>query len=172
MPRRMNLAIRPVNSIKHVVDVATSTVTAVVSSIPLADATQTAPPANPADVNNGSSIGSIFLRVEVLSTGTFTTVPRIYMAVQKSPGNSIPVVDPNNVGTSDNRRFVIHQEMIMVAEGDSAIPRTMFQGVIRIPPRLKRFGIDDRLVVSFQHGTGETTAITNVCVQCIYKEFR
>jgi len=63
--------------------------------------------------------------------------------------------------------------MIMVASAaDVQIPRTMFQGVIKIPPKLKRFGVDDRLLVAFQHDSAETTGITSVCVQCIYKEYR
>jgi len=113
------------------------------------------------------------MRVEVLAQAGFVTVPRIYMAVQKSPGNSIPIVNPNSVGTNDNRKWIIHQEMVMVAGlVDQQIPRTMFQGVISIPQKMRRFGVDDNLTVSFQHDSGETTGITNVCVQCIYKEFR
>ena len=51
-------------------------------------------------------------------------------------------------------------------------PRTVFKGAIRIPPRLKRFGYKDRLIVLFQHPAAETSAVTQVCVQSIYKEFR
>jgi len=100
--------------------------------------------ANTVTIATGSTVNAIFLRVEVLAVAGFVSVPRIYMAVMKNPG-----------GTTDVQ-----------------IPRTMFQGVIRIPPRLKRFGVRDELNVLFQQDTAETTGITNVCVQCIYKEFR
>ncbi len=144
-----------------------------VSTVPLADVADNPIASTPNQVSIGCRISAIYLRVEVLATAGFVTVPRIYMAVQKSPGDSIATVPPNSVGTNDNRKWIIHQEMIMVAgTTDVQIPRTMFQGVIKIPFKMQRFGVDDSLKVSFQHDAGETTGITNVCVQCIYKEFR
>ncbi len=174
MPRfQRGLGLRPVNSIKHIVDLASSAVTSVVTVLPVIDASDTPTLGNPESVAVGSTVNAIFLRVEVLAQGAFVTVPRIYMTVQKNPGNNLTTTNPNSVGTSDNKKHVIHQEMIMVGDStESRIPRTMFLGVIRIPPRLKRFGHDDRLQISFQHDAGETSAVTNVCVQVIYKEFR
>ncbi len=172
MPFRSSLALRPVNSIKHVVDVASSVVTSIITTVPLADSFDNPALSSPAAVTGGSQIHSIFLRVEVLSTGTFVTVPRVYMTVMKNPGNNLAVPNPNGIGTDDDKKWIIHQEMIMVAEGASAIPRTMFLGVIRVPPKLRRMGVRDRISVHFQHDAAETSAITNVCVQAIYKEFR
>ncbi len=96
------------------------------------------------------------------------------MAVIKNPGNEHPNINPSTVGDSDLRKFVIHQEMTMVAETTAStqqIGRTMFQGVIKIPSRYRRFGINDRLTITFALDDAETTGIANVCVQCIYKEF-
>ncbi len=151
---------------------ASSVVTSVVTVIPLIDAVTSPAFTLPADVATTSVIKAIYLRVEVLATGLFTTVPRVYMAIQKNPGNNIATVNPFLVGISDNRKWILHQEMTMVAEGENAIPRTMFQGVVKLPPKIQRFGADDRLQINFSHDSGETTAVTNVCIQCIYKEFR
>ncbi len=174
MVRRMNLAIRPVNSIKHVIDVATSAVPGgIVSVVLVAVAVDNPTRLVAQDVSNGSTINAIYLRVEVLATGSSVAVPRIYMAVQKNPGNEHPSANPSSIGDSDLRKFILHQEMTMVGEGtDNPIPRTMFQGVVRIPPKLRRFGFNDRLQVNFALDDGETTHIVNACVQCIYKEFR
>ncbi len=173
MPYRRSLQMRPVNSLKHVVDVATSAVLAVTSTIPVIDTVDAPTSAQPERITTGSTVSSIYLRVETLATGTFATVPRVYMTVQKTPGNSIGIVFPASVGISDDRKWVIHQEMQMVGgTTDIQIPRTMFQGVIKIPSKMRRFGVDDRLAVSFSHDPGETSGITNVCIQCIYKEFR
>ncbi len=173
MRRRGQGTLRPVRSLKHIVDVASSTVTTIQTVIPLISAVDAPAIGAPTDIEQGSQVSAIYLRAEVLATAVYAGVPRIYMAVFKNPGNNLTVPNPSNVGISDNRKHVIHQEMIMVAPlADSAFPRTMFQGVIRIPPRLKRFGFNDRMVVTFQHAAGETTGISNVCVQCIYKEFR
>ncbi len=126
-------------------------------------------------VHFGSKVNGIFLRVEVIHVGgVWNTVPRIYMAVQKNPGNEHPSANPSSIGDSDLRKFIIHQEMTMVTATttpQSTFPRTMFVGVIKIPPRLSRFGVNDRLEINFALDTGETTAIVNACVQCIYKEY-
>lgn len=173
MPLRRQLSLRPVNSIKHVVDVASSVVTTIQTVVPLAEATDTPTIGAPASIQQGATVNAIYLRVECFATSTYTGVPRVYMAVFKNPGNNLIVPNPSNIGIDDNRKHVLHQEMTMVGNGAlGSFPRTMFQGVIRIPPRLKRFGLNDKLVVTFQHAAGETSGITNVCVQCIYKEFK
>ncbi len=174
MAPRMRASIRPVQSRKHIVDVATSAVLAVTSSVPVIIAVDTGPLlGNPTDVKTGCTVNAIYLRVEVLATNVFSGVPRIYMMVFKNPGNGLTSPAPNGSGISDNKRYVIHQEMIMLsgAISSTGFPRTLFNGVIRIPPRLKRFGYNDRLAVQLQNGSGETTGITNACVQCIFKEY-
>jgi len=170
-----NRAIRPVRSLKHVVDVPTSTVLGVKSTVPIIEADPNPALGNVTEVAQGSTINAIYLRVECLGTTSFTQVPRVYMAIFKDPGGAFPSPEPNGTGVSDIKRYIIHQEMIMISgvglEG-SGFPRTLFNGVIKIPPRLKRFGYNDELVVLLQNGAGETTGIANVCVQAIYKEFR
>ncbi len=172
---RINTRIRPVNSLKHVVDIATSAVAgAIVSVIPVIIAVQNPSPSNTADIRFGAVVNSVYIRIEVKPTSNFNTVPRVYMAMQKNPGNDHPNANPSTIGDSDLRKFIIHQEMTMVGEaGDNSggLPRTMFQGVVRIPSRYRRFGVNDRLTVNFALDDGETSGIVNACVQCIYKEF-
>ena len=172
---RFNRAIRPVQSLKHIVDVPTSTVLAVQSVVPVIEADPTPVLAQPTEVQDGSTVNGIYLRVEVLGTTSYTQVPRVYMAVFKNPGNNLVNPASNSAGDTDQKRYIIHQEMVMISgvglEG-SGFPRTLFNGVIRIPPRLKRFGYNDKLFVLLQNGAGETTGIANCCVQCIYKEYR
>lgn len=175
MAPRFSPSLHPVVSLKHIVDVPSSTVLAVQSSIPIIEAEDTPTLASPTSVANGSRVNAIYLRVEVLGTTSFTQVPRVYMAVFKNPANNLISPNSNGSGPNDNKKFIIHQEMVMISgtglEG-SGFPRTLFVGVIKIPPRLRRFGFNDRLNVLLQNGAGETTGIANVCVQAIYKEFR
>jgi len=103
------------------------------------------------------------------------TVPRVYMIVMKNPGNNLSVPYPATVGSTDLKKFVIHQEMLMqtgVNADALSFPRTMFVGVIKIPRGYRRMGYDDQIAVSFALDAAETTATVNVCVQCIYKEYR
>ncbi len=152
---------------------ATSTVTSVISTIPIIEAVASPVLANVTEVEEGTTIHAIYLRVEVFATNAFSSVPRIYMLVFKDLANQLSNPNPSGSGISPVKRQILHQEMTMVGNGaQTAFPRTMFQGVVRIPPRLKRFGYGDKLFILLQNDAGETTGITNVCIQAIYKEFR
>ncbi len=169
------LRLRPVLSLKHIVDVPTSTVLALQSSVPVIEAVPNPVLGNVTEVHEGSTVNAIYLRVEVLGTTSYTQVPRVYMSVFKDTGGNLVDPNSNGSGTSDNKKFIIHQEMVMISgvglEG-SGFPRTLFVGVVKIPPRLRRFGYNDELHVNLQNGAGETTGIANCCVQVIYKEFQ
>ncbi len=129
--------------------------------------------ANTFEVVTGSTVNGIFLTVEVVATEVSTgKTPNFYLAVYKNPGNNITFPDANAIGSSDSKRFVFHQEMVMInaQADDSGNPRNVFKGVIRLPPRFKRFGPDDRLFAQlFIPSTG---VACNACLQCHYKEFR
>ena len=128
------------------------------------------------EVDEGSTVSSVFLNVQVIGKVAAGGVDNVYMAVVKNPGNQIIFPNVSTLGTSVVRKFVLHQEMIMTTpqatNENNGFPRTMFKGVIRIPPRLRRFGVDDKLSVLLQHRAGEATQTTNWCLQCIYKEFK
>ncbi len=160
--------LRPVHSIKHIVDLQggltagakTDSILVHAKDSPL---TGTSAP----DVEVGSTVGSIFLNVQVAAVGT-AALANVYMYIMKNPGNNITEVNGNVVGVSDIRRWVIHQEMIMTEKNTTAIPRTLFKGVIKLPRGYKRFGIDDRLILSlFSPGVDY-----EFCAQCIYKELQ
>lgn len=115
-----------------------------------------------------------FLNVQVIQEIVAGGVDNIYLAIYKNVGNNTAFVgNVDTVGTSDLKRFVIHQEMVMTGTTftrDAAVPKTLFKGVIRIPKSLQRFGSQDRLQVILSHRTGEATQQTSFCLQCIYKE--
>ncbi len=160
--------LRPVNSIKHIFDKQGALVvdTKVAEDLVLADDTPTS--GAPVKVLTGSTVGSIFLNVQVAPTSE-ASIANIYMYILKNPGGNLTSVDGNKVGTSDIKKFVLHQEMIMCQqEATSSIPRTLFKGVIKIPIRMKRMGTNDKLQLIL-YAPGVTV---NYCVQCIYKEFR
>ncbi len=173
------LAVRPVNSIKHVVDTS-GVVTSTISTTEFASAVDTpARLTQPDEVHNGSVIKWFYAQVETAGSVAYAGVPRVYCMFWKNPGNELVAPSPASVGSSDVRKFVFHQEMQMVAQqttsgaggGDGTFPRTMFKGVIRVPKRYQRMGINDRLSFSIQNEPGESTGTTRFCFQCIYKEF-
>ena len=87
----------------------------------------------------------------------------------KNPGGHITPSDIASLGDSDTKKFIIHQEMVMLEnKGQGSNARIIFQGVIRIPKLYQRNGAEDRTAVLLLCNQLDTVS----CIQCIYKEFR
>ncbi len=167
--RRFNPAIRPVDRIKHVVD-KSATLTAgttVVENLAVADDNPAL--ANVAQVHTGSTVNGIYLRVEVAGNESDVgAIPQVYMAVIKNPGDNLATINPSTVGSNDNKRFVIHQEMVMLQNAVGGNARTLFNGVIVIPKGYRRMGPNDKITINLF-----SSALNFAyCIQAHYKEFR
>ncbi len=123
--------------------------------------------ANPEENSIGSKVNGIYLKLEVNATSS-AALSNAYMMVYKNPGNNLTLPNANVVGIDDNKRFVIHQEMVMLQQQSGSNPRTLFNGVIVLPRGYRRNGPDDRLFCQI-FSPGVTL---NFCLQCHYKEFR
>ncbi len=167
MRYRRSLAV--VHRIKHVVD-KSATVTAATQLNQDIITTKDAPVlANVVEVETGAKVNGFYLKCEVASNETDAgAIPNVYMMVTKNPGGNITLPTANAVGASDNKRFVIHQEMIMLNNLAGGNPRTLFNGVIVIPKGYRRFGPNDVLTVS----VFSTAVNFAFCLQAHYKEFR
>ncbi len=164
--RRM-VALRPVKRIKHVFDKQAGVVLGVVNLTNVIAASDAPTLAGTNLVETGSTVHGIYLKVEVYAT-TAAALSNVYMTVAKNPGGNLVLPAPNLVGASDNKRYVIHQEMIMLEQSVNGNPRTLFNGVIAIPRGYKRFGPNDLLSVNvLSPGVN-----INLCLQCHYKEFQ
>ncbi len=159
--------LHPVNSVKHVVDRQGGLVIGVVTFENMILSKDAPVLANPEEVQTGSTVHGLFLNVQVGTTSS-GALPNVYMAVYKNPGGNLAALDPQTVGSNDNKRFVIHQEMIMTEKNATGIPRTLFKGVIAIPRGYKRNGYNDKIIVALK-SPGVTF---DYCIQCIYKEVR
>ncbi len=159
--------LRPVNRIKHVVDFQGAIAAGAGLTINLISTVDTPTLADVDGVETGSKVNAIYLKVEVNATSS-TALPNVYMYVAKNPGGNLTLPEANVVGSNDNKKFVIHQEMVMLQQQDNSNPRTLFNGVISIPRGYRRNGPNDLLVLRM-HTPG--TAV-QLCIQCHYKEFR
>ncbi len=119
-------------------------------------------------VETGSTINGFFITVEVVNTGTTGVLANAYFILWKNVGGNLAVPAPNTVGANDNKRYVIHQEMIMLQMVDNSNPRTLFKGVIGIPRGYRRNGPNDTWNIQILAPGVEL----NYCVQVHYKEFR
>ncbi len=164
------MAIRPVQRIKHVVD--SQATLALGTELPTTVIIATDAPtlALTKSVQTGAIVNGIYLRVEVASNDAQVggAVPNVYMIVVKNPGGNLTLPASNAVGNSDNKRFVIHQEMVMIQNVVSSNPRTLFNGVIVIPKGYRRFGPNDELTVQILSPAIDIS----LCMQVHFKEFR
>ncbi len=166
--RNRGMSLRPVHRIKHVVDqqfaVPIGGANTVVELIKTVDAPVLA---NTTEVETGSKVNGFYLKIEALPTSE-AALSNLYVIFTKNVGNNLTFPAANQVGASDNKRFVIHQEMVMGSDSVNANPRTVFSGVVAMPRGYRRMGPDDRVKLEFL-----SPGITwNVCIQCHYKEFR
>ncbi len=164
---RRGLNLRPVNRIKHVTDLQTATTAGARVDIDLIKAVDNPVLTAQNEVAIGATINGIFISVEVYAT-TAGALSNVYFSLNKNPGGNLTLPNPNVVGTSDNKKHVIHQEMIMLQKQIDGNPRTLFKGVVVIPRHMRRFGPDDRLtVLILAPGVN-----IDICIQTHYKEFR
>jgi len=167
MPFRRNSSKRPIHSIKHVVDIQGGIVAGTQAGNDLIEAVDAPTLALVDRVETGCTVSSIYLKVEAYATST-AALANFYMIVFKNPGGNISAPVPNQVGLNDDKRYVIHQEMVMMEKNTTGNPRTVFRGVISIPRGFRRFGINDKLIIAVL----APGVSADFCIQCIYKEYR
>ncbi len=167
--RHRGMALRPVNRIKHVVDTSGTITAGTQFNFALIRVSDTPNLSDTVEVQTGAKVNGIYLKVEVSPNETDAgAIPNVYLIVLKNPGDNITAPTANIVGASDNKRFVIHQEMVMMNNAAGGNPRILFNGVIAIPKGYRRFGPNDVLAI----GVLSTAVNFALCVQCHYKEFR
>jgi len=167
---RARQSLRPINRVKHVVD-NSATVAGGSGFLQELISTVDAPVlASTNQVQTACTVNAIYLKVVVASNEAqdVGAIPNVYMYVAKNPGNNLSLPSANTVGTSDNKKFVIHQEMSMIDNKLGGQPTVLHNGVIVIPKGYRRFGPDDALVINFVSPALNTA----LCYQCHYKEFR
>ncbi len=167
---RHSSSLHPVNRIKHVVDGSATLGAAVIYNANLVIASDTPDLATTAEVFTGAVVNGVYLKIEVASNEVqdVGAIPNVYLVVYKDPGAVIGSIDPTNVGSNDNKRYAIHQEMIMIDNNLGGNPRVLFNGVIKIPKGYRRFGPNDQLTIQIKAPALDIA----LCFQCHYKEFR
>ncbi len=140
------------------------------NTVNLISTTDTPDLASQAECETGSRVNGLYLKVEVSSTSG-TALNNLYMLIFKNPGGNLTAPAPNAVGVSDNKKYCIHQEMVMLQKFDADVssnPRILFNGVIAIPKLYRRNGPNDLLqLLTLSPGSNN-----DLCIQCHYKEFR
>ncbi len=164
--RRGN-SLRPINRIKHVVDEQGVLVAGTQQNSLIISATDTPTLGDTDGVETGSKVNGFFLVVEVNATSS-AALANVYLSIFKSVGGNLVIPSANTVGSNDNKRFVFHQEMVMLQQVTNSNPRTLFKGVLAIPRGYRRMGPNDQIYASLL----SPGINCNYCIQVHYKEFR
>ncbi len=153
------------------VDSSATVAQAVQGNFIVATATDTPTLADRTGVETGSKINGFYIRFEVASNEAVDlgAIPNFYFFIWKNPGGNVTAPVPNAVGSNDNKRFVIHQEMSMIEnKGQGSNPRTIFNGVVVVPKGMRRMAPNDQWTIE----TLCPALATAQCLQVHYKEFR
>ncbi len=164
MRYRRGSNLRPINSVKNIVDGTFLGVLAATNTDVVVAATVNDYTGGVADVPIGAKISSVFLFVQMISSDSSVSNMDWYI-IRKPSGVALPT--PGAVGGNAARKFVLHEEKGIPGNAlDGAYPLT-FKGVIKIPRGRQRMGEGDQLLVRLR-GASEY----NACVKCIYKFYQ
>ncbi len=164
---RMQSRLHPVNTTKHIIDLQGGLVAGTTTSVVLGQGVDNPTLATPANVAVGSYIRSFFCNIQIAASGS-GALANVYAVFWKNPSNAIGIAAPNLQGTSDTKKLVFHQEMTMTEKNTTAIARTLFKGVLKVPRHMQRMGQDDTLKVDLL----SPGVNFDFCLQAIYKEIR
>ncbi len=167
MTRRMAraLSLRPVRSVKEIIDgvflnVAAGVTTTVVLADTVDDYTGTTG-THPI----GSSIKAIYLEASYFGNGS---TGRLDWLLMKDPGaqlSSLPV--PGSTGGNTNRKWVFHESKGLLpgiaADGGTVSKKA---GWIKIPSKMTRMGDRDQIILRIG-----ASIVHSFCVKSIYKWF-
>ncbi len=176
---RRGMGLRPINSIKNVVDNSGILPATTNTSIHLpVFGIRSATLAVANEVDTGSKVNSVFLELFFFSEGgeIANEVPLVDWYVIKDGGNSwgttfdasnLPT--PGATGVHINKRHILHEEKGLTGGGDaslSGIPM-VFKGVIRIPRGRQRWGESDVLRIC-----ARSNFATKFCAKTVYKWYK
>jgi len=135
------MMMRPVNTLKHVVDNQQAIPAGSSQDVVLVQTVENAVSTAAPNCDVGSNVRSIFLNVQVVNlTDATGLLNNCYMYLFTNPGSNIPGASfppVNEVGTSAQRKLIFHQEMAMLSDANDSIPITLFKGVLKIPRNIQ-----------------------------------
>ncbi len=168
--RRGGMSLRPVQRIKHVIDFQAGVILGTQLNTSIAVTVDSTTLAATTNVETGSKINGFYIKAEVSATSG-TALANVYFLLFKNVGGNLGTPVANAIGPSDNKRFIIHQEMVMIQKFDADVaanPRVLFIVLIVVPRGYRRNGPNDL----WQLGVFSPGANLDLCVQAHYKEFR
>ncbi len=164
---RRALAIRPVNSTKNIIDTegalvaTTNSVTDVAVGVEVQNYSSTSN-----EVPRGGRVTSFYYSVFVFANNEASSDNVVDMYWWKNVGGVSTLPTAGNTGTSDLKRFIIHEEKGLAGDlGNGGLPMVV-KGVIKVPPSKQKFGLNDKLQLVINSNING-----KFCAKQIYKVF-
>ncbi len=167
--RRRMTALRPVNSIKHVIDTegtltaGTPSTNPVIVAVPnVSDTTF-----KPGDVRVGATVNGVFISLFIIgSTGAPVNGSANWHLIKLHALQSGP--NPGATGASELRNQIIHEEKGLIGSGDGTA--MAFKGVIAIPKGMRRMREGDvwQVVIRMPNQGADDAQF---CLKVIYKSY-
>ncbi len=163
--------VAPINSVKHYVPRANVSLASgagqgnVVVSAVVAPATT-----NASDVKEGAIVKATHLEYWLWGGGSTGVDTQFVIVVEKAPSgrSAIGAAEMLNIGAYNNKKNIFFQSQGVIGagvDGSQAIP--VIRDWLLIPKGKQRFGLGDRLVVSFT----TVGSAMQICGQATYKEY-
>ncbi len=157
-----------VSSIKNVVDFA-SGITSTNTNDVIALATNSPLSTTQNHVANGCIIKAIWVVIDVCGLGGTGVLNSFDGYLMKNPGANLTPPGAGNVGTSNEKKFVVKQWHAMIMRNQDGNNPYHWEGWVKIPKQYRRMGTDDTWNILINC----TASVTgHKSIQCIYKWFR
>ncbi len=168
---RQSLRLRPVKSEKHEVswiflaqNASTTQTVSLIDAVP-------GEPSGANEVEVASTVRSIYVEFNLNGVDNSGASQVFNWSISKQPANSNIAPDPGLFDTKD-KRFILKRGMEMLPEvpldsGGTVQTKRIF--VVKIPPRMSRWGEDDQLILQYK---ATSASAVNFCGFVIFKEFK
>ncbi len=166
MPRfQRGMALRPINSVKNIVDGTFLTVAAATSTnVVLATAVNDyAGAVNECPI--GSKISSFYIFVQIQQQAVNSNVDFYIAKGPKDVFNARPI--PGATGGTLQRKYILHEEKGLPGPMNNGSPPLTFRGVLKVPRGRQRMAEEDVLWLE-----ARGAAAYDMCVKCIYKFYQ
>ncbi len=160
---RRGMSLRPINSVKNIVDGTFLTVAAAVITTVTGAATVNTYTGAVAEVPIGAKVSSMYYFVQIQQQAVNSNVD--FYIIKRPTGVVNPV--PGATGGNVARKYILHEEKGIPGASNNGSPPLTFRGVVRIPRGRQRFAEGDfcQLVL-------RGAAAYDACVKIIYKFYQ
>ncbi len=128
-------------------------------------------PVGATEVETGSTVRSVYVEFNLNGVDNSGSAQIFHWYIWKNPATEFTVTVPSTYD-DDKKRFILKRGMEMLPEiplGSGGTVQTKRIFVVKIPPRMRRFGENDSLQLVY---ISTSASAINYCGIAIFKEFK